>query len=92
MIWRILTLNYKILKRGVIVGVGVQIVFIALVLLSDDFRVDFSNLLKSNMMIKAVFNWVLFLLWGIDIMLIMIAPLTSLLFLLSKNKKSNIKS
>ncbi|MFK4927039.1 hypothetical protein ACI1TM_10445 [Lactococcus garvieae] len=76
-------MNSKIIKRGVIVGVGVQIVFIALVLLSDDFRVAFSNLLKSNMMIEAVFNWVLFLLWGIDIMLIMITPLASLLFLLS---------
>lgn len=88
MIWRILTLNYKILKRGVIAGVGVQIVFIALVLLSDDFRVALLNLLKSNiLMINVVFNWVSFLLLAMDHMLLIIAPFVSLLFLLSKNKK-----
>jgi hypothetical protein len=85
-------LNSKIIKRGVIVGVSVQIVFITLVLFSDDFRVALLNLLKSNMIINVIFNLLSFLLLATDYILLMITPFVSLLFLLSKNKKSSIKS
>ena len=80
-------MNSKILKRVFIIGVSTQIVFIAFVLFSDNFRDILSNLLESNMMINAFFYLVLFVLRAIDIMLLMIAPFASLLFLLSKNKK-----
>ena len=87
MIWRTLTLNSKILKRVFIIGVCAQIMFIALFLLSENFRVTLSNLLESNIMIYTVFNLVLLVLWAIDTMLLMIAPFGYLLYLLSKNKK-----
>jgi hypothetical protein len=78
-------LNSKIIKRGVIVGVCAQIVFIALVLFSDDF---IFGLLKSNiMMINVVFNLVSLILLAMDHILLIIAPAVYLLFLLSKNKK-----
>ncbi|MGL4248739.1 MAG: hypothetical protein ACRCR5_08130 [Lactococcus garvieae] len=83
-------MNSKILKRVFIVGVSAQIVFIALVLFSDNFRVALSNLLKSNTMIAAVFYLALFVLRSMDILLLIIAPFAS--FLLSKNKKSHLNS
>jgi len=83
-------LNFKILKRVFIIGVSAQIMFIALVLCSDNFKVVLSNLLESNMMLNAFFNWVSFLLLAMDHILLMIVPFASLL--LSKNKKSSIKS
>lgn len=81
-------MNFKILKRVFLIGVSAQIVFIALVLFSDNFRVALLNLLKSNiMMINVVFNLVSCLLLAMDYILLIIAPFALLLFLLSKNKK-----
>lgn len=85
-------MNSKILKSGIIIGVGTQIMFVALVLFSDNFRANLSNLLKNNMMISAVFYLGFTIVKAIDIILLMIAPFAYLLFLIPENKKSSIKS
>nr|WP_228406804.1 hypothetical protein [Lactococcus garvieae] len=71
-----------------IIGVSAQIVFIALVLFSDNFRVALLNLLKSNIIIiNVAFNLVSFLLLAMDHIFLIIAPFALFLFLENKNKK-----